>query len=109
MTDKRGRVTYINDKELAAVIALTERIMREEGDTASRSYLNQRAGEMLGSYAQAVAKVNTLVATRAIKSVPGTRRGFPEVYVKGTRWDWVKAQAVSPVMDYDTLKRMNGH
>lgn len=109
MSDKRRRVTYINDKEMAAVIALTERIIRDEGDTASRSYLNQRAGEMLGSYDLAVAKVNTLVATRAIKSVPGTRRGFPQVYVKGPSWDWVKAQAVSHVMDYDTLKRMNGH
>lgn len=103
------RTTYINDAQLARVIRVASAIMRDEPDCASKSYIIQRATEALGDYETAKSKVLTLIATKAIVRTVGTRRGFPDVFVQGPRWDWVKAQSEAEHMDYDTLKRMNGH
>lgn len=103
------RTNFINDPDLARVMRVAGTIMRDEPCYASKSYIIQRATEVVGDYETAQSKVRTMIAAKAIVRTVGTRRGFPDVFVKGPRWDWVKAQAEATCMDYDTLKRMNGY
>lgn len=103
--DTRKR-TALNDKELALAMAEVQRVIINEPECASRSYLIQRVSRYFAP-ADATVKVNNLIQSRAIKSVPGSRRGFPTVYIKGDSWNRVWTECNSEQMDFETLKKMN--
>lgn len=102
---KRTR-TALGDIDMAVAMAEVERVIAAEPDCASRSYLIQRVSKYLGA-GDATVKVNNLIQGKAIKSVPGSRRGFPIVYEKSTGWNRMWTECHADAMDFETLKRMN--
>ncbi len=108
MSKRIVRRSYFNDPDLVQAMKIVRRIIETEGDCASRSYLNQRVGEVIG-YGLGMSKLDTMVLSKAIKAVPGARRGFPIVYVKGDAWHRVWVECNAERMTFDTLKDMNEH
>lgn len=103
--DARRR-TALDDRDMAIAMTVVSGIIASEPDCASRSYLIQRVSKYLGP-GEATVKVNNMIQSKAIKSVPGTRRGFPVVYIKGDGWNRVWTECNSANMNFETLKRMN--
>lgn len=108
MTEKRVRrtVTHLGDADLAKAMDIVNGIFEREPDCASRSYLNQRVGERIG-YGLAIRELDSMAHGRAIVKVPGVRKGFPIVCVKGPSWTRMWEECHAEKMDYGTLKRMN--
>lgn len=98
--------TALRDRELALAMAEVQRVIDDEPYYASRSYLIQRVSRYFPTV-DASTKVNNLIKMKAIRSVPGSRRGFPTVYIKGESWNRVWTECNSEQMDFETLKKMN--
>lgn len=90
---RRGNAEY------ARIMAMTADMMAREPDCCSKSYLSQRAFELLGDYDRAEFIIRHLVASKAIRRIDGSRKGFPDVYIKGPNWhhEWVIANWAGPV------------
>lgn len=100
------RRTNLDNKDLALAMAEVSRVLASEPDCASRSYLIQRISRyMTPGYATCC--MNQLIKSKAVRSVPGSRRGFPMVYEKGESWNRVWVECTSERMSFETLKRMN--
>lgn len=98
--------TVLDNQELALAMAEVSRVLASEPEYASRSYLIQRISRYMKP-GHATCCMNQLIKRKAVKSVPGSRRGFPMVYVKSEAWNFVWVECTAKTMSYETLKEMN--
>ena len=100
------RRTNLNNQELALAMAEVSRVLASEPEYASRSYLIQRISRYMKP-GNATCCMNQLIKCKAVKGVPGSRRGFPTVYEKSEAWNRVWVECTATGMSFETLKEMN--